>query len=161
MARVNITMRIGSGKDLEQLWKIDQACFPPEQAYSRLELNTYTRRPGAFTLVAETNAPQSLIAGFIVAETNRRGQGHIVTIDVVDEMRRHGVGSKLLEQAEERLRTAGCRNVFLETAVNNSNAILFYKRHGYFVEKTIPRYYNGVLDALLLRKDLHTRPSDS
>jgi ribosomal-protein-alanine N-acetyltransferase len=119
------------------------------------------RRPGAFTLVAETNAPQSLIAGFIVAEANRRGQGHIVTIDVVDEMRRHGVGSKLLEQAEERLRTAGCRNVFLETAVNNSNAILFYKRHGYFVEKTIPRYYNGVLDALLLRKDLHTRPSDS
>ncbi len=159
--RVNINLRSGSREDLEPLWKIDQACFPPEQAYSRLELNTYMRRPGAFTLVAETNAPQSLIAGFIVAEANRRGQGHIVTIDVVDEMRRHGVGSKLLEQAEERLRTAGCRNVFLETAVNNSNAILFYKRHGYFVEKTIPRYYNGVLDALLLRKDLHTRPSDS
>ena len=159
--RVNIKLRSGSREDLERLWKIDQACFPPEQAYSRLELNTYMRRPGAFTLVAETNASQSLIAGFIVAEANRRGQGHIVTIDVVDEMRRHGVGSKLLEQAEERLRTAGCHCIFLETAVNNSSAILFYKRHGYFVEKTIPRYYNGVLDALLLRKDLHTRPSGS
>ncbi len=119
------------------------------------------RRSGAFTLIAETDAPKSLIAGFIVAEANRRGQGHIVTIDVVDDMRRHGVGSKLLEQAEQRLTTAGCHSVYLETAVNNASALLFYKRHGYFVEKTITRYYNGVLDALLLRKDLHPRPSDS
>ncbi|HEX3321274.1 MAG TPA: N-acetyltransferase [Terriglobales bacterium] len=154
-------MRSGTGEDLEQLWRIDQACFPPEQAYSRLELSTYMRRSGAFTLIAETDAPKSLIAGFIVAEANRRGQGHIVTIDVVDDMRRHGVGSKLLEQAEQRLTTAGCHSVYLETAVNNASALLFYKRHGYFVEKTITRYYNGVLDALLLRKDLHPRPSDS
>src|SRR5690349_23309008 len=101
-------MRSGTAEDLEQLWRIDQACFPPEQAYSRLELSTYMRRSGAFTLIAETDAPKSLIAGFIVAEANRRGQGHIVTIDVVDDMRRHGVGSKLLEQAEQRLTTAGC-----------------------------------------------------
>ena len=156
-----IKLRSADGEDLDRLWKIDQACFPPEQAYSRLELNTYMRRPGAFTLVAETDAPQTPIAGFIVAEANRRGQGHIVTIDVLETMRRHGVGSTLLTEAENRLKNAGCHSVFLESAVDNSSALLFYKRHGYFIEKTIPRYYNGVVDAFLLRKDLHPAPSDS
>lgn len=154
-------LRLAKGEDLECLWKIDQACFPPEQAYSRLELSTYMRRPGAFTLLAETDATPTAIAGFIVAEANRRGQGHVVTIDVLENKRRHGVGSKLLAEAEDRIKNAGCHSVFLESAVDNSSALLFYKRHGYFIEKTIPRYYNGVLDAFLLRKDLQTTPSDS
>ena len=41
------------------------------------------KRRGAFTLVAEMEIPAK-IAGFIVAEGNSRGQGHIVTIDVLE-----------------------------------------------------------------------------
>ena len=111
------------------------------------------KRRGAFTLVAETDIPAK-IAGFIVAEANTRGQGHIVTIDVLEGARRGGVGSQLMRAAEKRLGDEACRNVSLETAVDNEAALLFYKRQGYFVEKTIPRYYNGTLDALLMRKDL-------
>jgi ribosomal protein S18 acetylase RimI-like enzyme len=32
--------------------------------------------------------------------------------------------------------------------------LLFYKRHGYEVVKTIPRYYSNGVDALVLRKEL-------
>jgi ribosomal-protein-alanine N-acetyltransferase len=64
------------------------------------------------------------------------------------------VGTALLEAAEERLREAGSRHIFLETAVNNAPAIAFYKRHGYELIKTIPRYYKNDLDALLLGKRL-------
>jgi [ribosomal protein S18]-alanine N-acetyltransferase len=152
---VSLHIRSSRREDLDTLWQIDQACFPPDQAYSRLELNTYMRRRGAFTLVAESSAPSlKTVAGFIVAEANSRGQGHIVTIDVLERARRGGVGSTLLGEAEVRLRKAGCSIILLETAVDNQTALLFYKRHGYFIEKTIPRYYNGTLDAFLLRKDL-------
>jgi len=47
------------------------------------------RRPGAFTLVAEAKAVN--VPGFVVAEA-RRKIGHIITIDVVQEARRTGVG---------------------------------------------------------------------
>jgi ribosomal protein S18 acetylase RimI-like enzyme len=42
--------------------------------------------------------------------------------------------------------------VFLETAVDNVAAIAFYKRLGYAVLETLPRYYHGELDAFLMGK---------
>ena len=143
------------------LWRMDQICFEPQLAYSRPELAVYMRRPGSFTLVAESAAvkldknggPPAEIVGFIVAEA-RRKTGHIVTIDVLPEARRAGIGSALLQAAEDRLRQAGAAVVELETAVNNAAAIQFYKRKDYFVEKTIPGYYSNQLDALVMRKEL-------
>lgn len=147
--------------DFEVLWRMDQICFEPQLAYSRPELAVYMRRPGAFTLVAESTSvqasqkdtEQSKILGFIVAET-RRQTGHIITIDVLPETRRFGIGSSLLHAAEDRLRKAGANVVELETAVDNAGAIQFYKRKDYFVEKTIRGYYSNHLDALVMRKDL-------
>ncbi len=144
---------------------MDQICFDPQLAYSRPELAVYMRRPGAFTLVAESatgeasqnGGVQSKILGFIVAEARRR-TGHIITIDVLPEARRAGIGSSLLQAAEDRLRQAGAETVALETAVNNMAAIQFYKRKEYFVEKTMPGYYSNQLDALVMRKDLVAAP---
>jgi ribosomal protein S18 acetylase RimI-like enzyme len=107
-------------------------------------------RPGSFTLVAEA---ESGIQGFVVAET-RRKTGHIITIDVVAEARRTGVGSALLQAAEEQLLQSGAASVELETPVNNDAAIRFYKQKGYFVEKTVAGYYSGELDALVMSKEL-------
>ena len=159
---VTLHIRPSKAEDFETLWKMDQLCFPADQAYSRQELNAYMRRRGAFTLVAEsaTADAEPAIVGFIVAEAGSRGTGHIVTIDVLNEARRAGVGSGLLEEAERHLRAAGCKAVVLETAVNNASALMFYKRHRYFVEKTVPRYYSDTVDALQMRKDLPAAASD-
>src|SRR5258708_131358 len=129
---------------------MDQVCFDPELAYSRPELAIYMGRPGAFTLVAKSlGGDASLegqalpkIQGFIVAETRRR-IGHIITIDVLPDTRRSGIGSSLLQAAEDQLRKAGATVVELETAVDNAAAIQFYKRKEYFVEKTVPGYYSN------------------
>ncbi|MBZ5722982.1 MAG: GNAT family N-acetyltransferase [Acidobacteriia bacterium] len=158
-------MREFRREDFDTLWSIDQSCFPPGISYSRLELATYMRRRGSFTLVTEappTNSRPSAkpctqpsgIVGFIVGEVGRRDAGHIITIDVVASARRSGIGSKLLEAAEERLRAANCRSVSLETAVDNQAAMAFYKRHGYFLVRTVPRYYSNDMDAFVLEKEL-------
>jgi len=155
---VEIALRDYRREDFNRLWRIDQECFAPGIAYSRVELAAYIRLRGAFTVVAEAAGPvvesDAAILGFIIARANRQGIGHILTIDVPLQSRRLGVGSKLLATAEERLRAAPCHTVVLETAVDNSTALTFYKRHGYSVVKTIPRYYSNGLDAFVLEKDL-------
>jgi [ribosomal protein S18]-alanine N-acetyltransferase len=164
---VPVTIRDFRLEDFETLWHIDQECFSPGISYSRPELRFYIRRRGSFTLVAEEVAEEvseiaagelaaeisgTRIAGFIVSQTGRTG--HIITIDVVAADRRSGVGSQLLQAAEDRLRVEGSRAVGLETAVDNLAALTFYKRHGYRVLETVPRYYSTGVDALRLKKDL-------
>jgi [ribosomal protein S18]-alanine N-acetyltransferase len=146
------SIRDSSPEDFEALWRMDQECFPPGIAYSRRELGLYMRHRRAFTLVAIEAAGQSL-AGFIVAYGGSKG--HIITIDVAPTARRSGVGSLLLRAVEERLAAAGIESVGLETAVDNIAALSFYKRHGYSVIRTWPRYYSNGVDALVLEKELN------
>jgi ribosomal protein S18 acetylase RimI-like enzyme len=175
---VPFRIRTFTKADFETLWQIDQACFDPQLAYSRPELAFYMRRPKAFTLVAETPVAAAQagvihtgrngdrtsgvqingfagtsILGFIVAETQQK-TGHIITIDVIAEARRLGVGSALLQEAETLLKGASATVVELETPVNNEGAIRFYKKEGYFVEKTLAGYYSNQMDALVMTKEL-------
>ena len=153
---MGIALREFRRQDFNSLWRIDQECFAPGIAYSRLELAAYIRLRGAFTVVAEPAGVggEPSILGFIVGQANRRGVGHILPIDVPPASRRLGVGSKLLATAEERLRAASCHSVVLETAVDNVAALSFYKRHGYNVVRTWPRYYSNGVDALVMKKEL-------
>ena len=173
--RVPFIVRDFEPADFDTLWRIDQTCFPAGISYSRAELRFYMRRPASFTLVAVRATPSdataadskritrqvsggasadAVVAGFIVAEAGARVRGHIITIDVVAAARRFGVGSLLLRAAEGRLISTGCRAVELETAVDNVSALSFYKRQGYGVIKTFPRYYSNGVDALVLEKSL-------
>jgi ribosomal-protein-alanine N-acetyltransferase len=162
---VQFSIRNYRNEDFQTLLAIDQSCFAPEIAYSAFELKTYINRKGSFTFVAESpeqiegsGGRETSIVGFIVGEQTR-AIGHIVTIDVRAAARRHRVGSALLDLAEKQLRLRNSNFVRLETAVNNISAISFYKRHGYHVIKTIPRYYSSGVDALLLEKDLLSPPA--
>lgn len=136
-------------EDFDTLWRMDQECFAPGISYSKPELRSFIQRLGAFTLVA---ADARKIQGFTVVQGGKTG--HVITIDVSPQARRLGVGSLLLQEAERRLAASGSRGVGLETAVDNVSALAFYKRHGYSVLRTWPRYYSNGVDALVLKKSL-------
>ena len=149
-------------EDFDELWRLDRECFPPALAYSKVELMHYIRRRSTRTLVAESEA--GAISGFAVAENlamRQRTQnkervlvGHIITIDVRGHARRRGIGASLMDATEAWLGHTGCEVVYLETAVNNHNAICFYKKRGYGVLRTVPRYYDNKLDALVMGKKI-------
>lgn len=157
---MTFAIRESQPEDFDRLHAIDQKCFPPGIAYSRRELLYYMKMREAFTLVAEKNTEdkKGSIAGFIVAQKHPRGMGHVVTIDVLEPYRRSGLGTLLMNEVEQRLQAAGCDAMFLETAVNNSQAIKFYDRLGYVAVKTLPGYYPNHLDGLLMVKRFQRQP---
>lgn len=131
---------------------MDQLCYEPSIAYSRRELAWYIHSARAFTLVAESGEDEPRIGGFLIASDNGRGIGHVITVDVLPQERRTGLASALMREAERRLQQAGCDRIRLEAAVDNGGALAFYRRFGYTVVRTLPRYYSNGLDALVLEK---------
>jgi ribosomal-protein-alanine N-acetyltransferase len=136
--------------DFNEIYKLDQSCFPPGIAYSKTTLRYFlSLATGQCLLAVENNE----IAGFILSEVNG-SLAHIITLDVGKAYRRSGVGSKLLSAMEDAVAAQGVRTVLLETAVNNEAAVAFWKRHGYGVEGVLKRYYLSRIDAYEMRKML-------
>jgi ribosomal protein S18 acetylase RimI-like enzyme len=154
------TLRKYRPQDFERLLEIDQACFIEGIAYDAEELRGFLSMPSATTLVAEESAAGvRAIQGFIVADrfSPRRGPrftGRIITIDVMPDRQHSGLGALLLNRAEEELKQSGCDHVVLEVAVDNENALRFYKKHGYALLKVLPNYYMDSIDGLMMGKKL-------
>jgi len=171
-ADVKFTIRDYRAADFDHLWQIDQLCFPQGIAYTQMDLTGFIMTRKAITLVveapaagtdaddqheqgAEASAGPSRIAGFVVALPIRGRIGRIVTLDIVLEARRFGLASRLMAECEQRLRAAGCSQVYLETAVNNQPALRLYHKLGYEIVRTLPEYYSGQsLDAFQMAKRL-------
>jgi ribosomal protein S18 acetylase RimI-like enzyme len=147
---VVLSLRSCKPEDFQTLYEIDQACYDPAIAYSRRELRNYLRFPGADCVVAEADGKA---AGFVIT-AHTRPWGYIVTIDVLDAYRRHGIGSMLLREIEHRLAANGVRRVSLETATDNASAIAFWQKHGYRTQGVKEGYYPGGRDAFTMSKVL-------
>jgi [ribosomal protein S18]-alanine N-acetyltransferase len=159
---VYATLRPYRPDDLERLFEIDRACYPPGIAYSRRMLRSFLEWPGAECIIAEIVASKAAaaeapavpaIAAFIITESDAL-RGHILTIDVLEEYRRRGLGSALLQRAEQSLFSRGVRTVELETATDNKPAVAFWQQHGYRTRGLLKRYYLGRDDAFAMTKQL-------
>ena len=65
----------------------------------------------------------------------------LATLWVIEPLRGHGHGRRLLEAAEEEARTQGCRGVYLTTF--SFQAKDFYERHGYEVIADVQDHLAG------------------
>jgi ribosomal protein S18 acetylase RimI-like enzyme len=146
--------------DFDRLWQIDQLCFPLGIAYTQMELTGFIARRNAVTLVGESQHQKSAldarwIAGFVVAHPVRAKYGRILTLDILPEARRVGLATELMMECEQRLRSLGCSDVYLETAVDNEAAVRLYRKLGYEILRTLPEYYSShALDAFQMGKRL-------
>lgn len=73
---------------------------------------------------------------------------------VKEDYRRHGIGSRLIEFAENDLRERSYRKITLNVGKDNTEAIKFYKKHGFKIVAPEPgRWF--YLDHLGKRRDVH------
>ena len=145
-----LTLRSYEPRDFAVLHRLDQACFPPGISYSKTTLRYFLTLASADCVVA---ADGNKVLGFILSEENAP-LAHIITLDVTEKERRHGVGTALLQTLESNLASRGVRAILLETAIDNEAAVAFWKRRGYRIEATLKRYYLGRIDAYEMRKIL-------
>ena len=110
--------------------------------------------PVAARSKSQPNPPRRPIAGFVTFHFQRQGYGHIITIDVHPDARRHHLGSLLMEAASERLRKMTAFMVVLEVATNNHAALAFYDKLGFKRVKVLERYYSRDVDAIFMTKRL-------
>jgi [ribosomal protein S18]-alanine N-acetyltransferase len=155
-----IRLRSFQKSDLAQLHELDQICFPRGISYSIAELNYFLVSPRCLCWIAEdwtAENPEPKLAGFLILERLRRAgamSGHIITIDVCPEVRQQGIGTLLMQAAEEQLKREGVTLLTLEVAVDNRAARAFYDRMGFSRTGRIPEYYPGRLDADVMQKVL-------
>ncbi|MGC1781063.1 MAG: N-acetyltransferase [Acidobacteriaceae bacterium] len=149
-----IAIRPAVLQDLDRLVEIDAECFPAGIAYPREEIAALLVAPSVLTVVAEK---AGAIAGFAaLGWSRRRGAryGELITIDILPQFRREGVGWQLHEELERWLRAGDGASIHLHVSIANTAAINFYQRLGYRTTARIPRYYLGRIDAWRMEKAL-------
>lgn len=126
--------------DFETLYRLDQACFDGDIAYSRRELREFLSLSTAQAIAAEDPESAALV-GFVVGYVSIHRRGQVVTLDVAREHRRQGIGKALLEALLARFSAAFVDQVRLEVDVENQAAVAFYERFGFARVRRLADYY--------------------
>ncbi|CAJ0585296.1 unnamed protein product, partial [Mesorhabditis spiculigera] len=91
----------------------------------------------------------------------KRSKGYIAMLAVDQTYRRHGLGTRLVRRAIERMQEKQCDEVVLETEVTNTNAATLYSNLGFIREKRLFRYYLNGVDAFRLKLYFSPPPQTS
>ena len=112
--------------------------------------------PGATTLIAKTGFPKASV-GFVMGQL-AADEAEVLSIGVVPEWQRAGLGKRLMEGLERALKKAGTKRMFLEVAEDNKSARALYDRCGFKEVGRRKGYYarnnSPAVDALVLSKVL-------
>lgn len=143
-------------EDLQRVIHINRTCLP-ENYPGLFFLSIYESFPKTFIVAVDDSTDE--IIGYVMGRIERgfsnlknvklTKKGHIVSIAVIKEYRRIGVGSQLLNKAFEGFREYDASESFLEVRKSNIEAINLYQKMGYVEKKVLPGYYRDGEDALL------------
>ena len=133
-------------EDVRRVMYINTLCLP--ENYSEFfYVDLHEKYPNTFIVaIIEDN-----IVGYIMCrmETgfselgkwNLTKKGHVVSIAVLPEYRKRGIGTSLMLQAMKEMRNYGMKECYLEVRVSNQIAKNLYRKIGFEEIKTIQGYY--------------------
>ena len=137
---------------LDECWRLDQRCFVDGEAYSRETFEYLLTSSDSVSYRAVT--ADGTMVGFIVGIVEPDATGHITTLGVAPEHRRHGIARRMLAKVEDGFRRRSVRIARLEVRSVNTGAQELYVKHGFSVTQRLPRYYSNGGDGLLMIKSL-------
>jgi ribosomal-protein-alanine N-acetyltransferase len=83
-------------------------------------------------------------------------KGHVVSVAVLDEHRRKGIGRALVEEAINGVKLKKCDELYLEVRCSNNDAVRLYERMGFFIKQRLKAYYRDGEDAYLMAIEFDT-----
>lgn len=132
---------------------IHKRCFA--KGWSHLEFESFFDRSGVFSAIAYH--PEQGAVGFVLCWIIE-DQCDILSMGVLPDYRRDGLGMMLLEDAMENAKNLGAAHMMLEVNANNVAAQTLYTTHGFESFSTRKNYYTHAdgthADAICMRKPL-------
>ena len=135
------------------LSEIHKGCFP--KGWSHLEFESFFERAGVFAAIAYNHEkkPVGFVLCWLIEE-----QCDLLSMGVLEEYRRDGVGQMLLDFALVNARTLGGKFMMLEVNINNVAAQTLYEAQGFEKFSVRKGYYTHAdgsrADAVCMRKAL-------
>ena len=134
------------------LAELHRSCFA--KGWSHLEFESFFDRAGVFAAISYLKqVPVGFVLCWVIAD-----QCDILSMGVLADHRRDGVGVMLLEDAMDNAATLGATHMVLEVNANNTAAHTLYESHGFEKFSIRKGYYTNPdgtkADAICMRKAL-------
>jgi ribosomal-protein-alanine N-acetyltransferase len=147
--------RLFESDDFDELYDIEEICFPPPERFSRLYMRQLTSSPDAATWIALEDS--RTMAGFAIVEWTQQISGivaYIATIEVLPQFRGHGIGAELMRRLEGSANAERAVTIWLHVDVENASAIRLYERLGYQHTGRADHFYARNRPAAIYAKSL-------
>ena len=82
-------------------------------------------------------------------------KGHVVSIAVVEEHRRKGIGNALVEESVNGVKLRKCDEFYLEVRCSNNDAVRLYEKLGFIIKQQLNAYYRDGEAAYLMAIELN------
>lgn len=132
----NVILRKASNKDAEEIARQNAVYFDIEYKEEDITLPEEDERCGLTAYLAE-------IDGEMIGKVNVQlldGVGGIYGLGVLPAYRGKGYGRAILTWAVEKLKESNAKEIMLQVAVKNNNALNLYKSCGFEVTSTMDYY---------------------
>jgi ribosomal-protein-alanine N-acetyltransferase len=77
-------------------------------------------------------------------------KGHVVSVAVLPEFRRKGIGKGIVEEAINGVKSKKCDELYLEVRCSNTDAVRLYENMGFIINQKLKAYYRDGEDAYMM-----------
>jgi len=155
MVQTTFSLRRFRPEDLDRVMHINRVCLPENYA-TYFFMDLYERFPETF-IVAEENEE---IVGYVMCRIETglpdfgllgiAKRGHVISIAVLPEHRRKGIGTALMKEAMAGMRVYRAKECYLEVRVTNTPGVNLYEKLGFDASKVVHGYYADGEDAYIM-----------
>ena len=124
--------RVGDEDGVVALWSM---CFPDDRSWNQPREVIRRKLDLQPDLLLVGTLGTRLVATVVAGYDGHRGW--IYHLAVAPDCRRRGLGARMMQEAEARLRTLGCPKINLQVFPANRAVVAFYERVGFAVEDRI------------------------
>jgi ribosomal-protein-alanine N-acetyltransferase len=155
MVQTTFRLRRFQPDDLERVMYINRVCLPENYA-TYFFIDLYERFPETF-IVAEEDEE---IVGYIMCRIETglpdfglfgiAKRGHVISIAVLPEHQRRGIGTALVKEAMAGMRVYKAKECYLEVRVSNTPGVKLYEKLGFEASRVVHGYYADGEDAYIM-----------
>ena len=77
-------------------------------------------------------------------------KGHVVSVAVLDEHRKKGIGKALVAEAMNGVKLKKCDELYLEVRCSNTGGVQLYENLGFIIKQRLKSYYRDGEDAFMM-----------